>query len=266
MRLHAIAALVAASTLFASPAAAQASRVVVRVVAEGSGAALPGIGVVLRGTQLQGVTGPDGTFTFAAVPRGTYALELRDGSGQAQERRLTVRRPEVVVTLRVRPGATELEPLVVTAMTDERRTARAMGTRRDFFDREYIEQNRAGKRHVGNLLQGQVPGLKVFEGTLPGETGEAPAQRVCIESSRRHMNFGRRPCWMVAVYVDGIRISDPGAFLLTYPIEQFESVEMLGPIQATTRYGTNAALGVLEIYTRGNGPHARRPSQEPANN
>lgn len=262
MRPHPVfSALFLASAALASPVVAQNSRLTVRVVEEASGSPLSGMGVVLRGTQLQGITGPDGTFTFAAVPRGTYVLELRDGSGQGHERRLAVRRPEMAVTLTVRPGATALEPLVVTAMTDERRTTRAMGTRRDFFDREFIEQNRAGKRHVGNLLQGRVPGLKVFEATLPGPRGEAPAQRVCIESSRRHMNFERRPCWMVAVYLDGIKIEDPGTFLLSYPLEDLESVEMLGPIQATTRYGTNAGLGVLEIYTRGNGPHARRASQ-----
>jgi len=254
-------ALLLASAAFASPLAAQTSRVTVRVVEETRSTPLTGMGVVLRGTQLQGITGQDGTFTFSAVPRGTYVLELRDGSGHGHERRLAVRRPEVEVTLRVRPGATALEPLVVTAMTDERRTTRAMGTRRDYFDREFIEENRAGKRHVGNLLQGRVPGIKVFEASIPDERGGRPAPRVCIESNRRHMGFGNRPCWMVAVYLDGMKIEDPGQFLLSFPLENLESVEMLTPLQATTRYGTNAGLGVLEIYTRGNGRHVRRQGQ-----
>jgi hypothetical protein len=62
-------------------------------------------------------------------------------------------------------------------------------------------------------------------------------------------------CEGVAVAVDDRLVAgQAGEFLRTFSLEQVESVFYLRPSEATTRFGTAGANGVILIYTRGNGP------------
>ena len=70
--------LVAVGLLAAGPASAlgQAGSIQGVVVAEDGGAPLPAALVVLDGTGMSAITGPDGTFVIDGVSSGTYQLTV----------------------------------------------------------------------------------------------------------------------------------------------------------------------------------------------
>lgn len=148
-----------------------------------------------------------------------------------------------------------LERVEVSAAGGGAAVAAERGVRRDLIVREEIAAVERSKRHVGDLLQGRIPGLRIHEGTFrdeSGMSGPAAGRRLCIQMSRAPQQIAkRRQCSMVAVYVDGVRVADPGTYLLTLPLEVLESVELIGPLAAGARYGSDSGYGVLEIHTRG---------------
>lgn len=242
------------------PLQAQTSRVVVQVRDAESGQAVPRVKVRFPGRGLEGTTAATGIAMFAAVDTGTHVLELEHPQRGKYTHQVRVG-PQKEMGLEMRiPLQYLLEGLVVTARTPRELERRARAIRRDIIVREDIQEVLGSKRNVGELLQGRMPGVRVFEGTFADEeTGMRPSRRICIQMTRRQQQVSkRRQCSMIAVYVDGTRISDPGSYLLSLPLSALESVEVLGPMTAATRYGTNAGFGVLEIYTRGNGPNVSR--------
>ncbi|MGH7461924.1 MAG: hypothetical protein ACREMA_12990 [Longimicrobiales bacterium] len=65
-------------------------------------------------------------------------------------------------------------------------------------------------------------------------------------------------CSLLGAYLDGVRISDAGAYLANVRAGDFECVELLSASDAMHRYGFSAVGGdVLVLWTRGRGPHAR---------
>jgi len=65
----------------------------------------------------------------------------------------------------------------------------------------------------------------------------------------RQVRAGGR-CRGLAVYVDGVRVSDAGYFLASQPVDEILRVELLTALDATTRYGSTAGWGALVIVTR----------------
>lgn len=150
-----------------------------------------------------------------------------------------------------------LDPMEVTA-NRVRPAERRRATSAHVITRVQIEQRRGGVRHVGDLVR-TMPGLNVTEGSQGGI-----AIGLCIESERRYMRgvpsvhiSPRDNCEMVKVIIDDYPVFDPGSYLTHLHVNDIESVEFVPPIEGVARYGADAARGVLLIYTRGSGPHAR---------
>jgi hypothetical protein len=77
-------------------------------------------------------------------------------------------------------------------------------------------------------------------------------RRLCVASQR-----ARTAC--AVVFLDGVRMHDPGIHLQHLGPDEIESIEFVPPMRAALRYGRGVGRrGVLEIWTRGNGPFAER--------
>jgi hypothetical protein len=116
----------------ATPVAGDSAAVVGRVVAQGSGAPVPGALVRLRGRPERAVTDSGGRFAIAGVPAGSYLAQVQ-GVGFRPES-VTVRSAgdEPVaradrVTVALRPDSARLSEVVVTGVAAERPAAKVAG-------------------------------------------------------------------------------------------------------------------------------------------
>lgn len=209
-------------------------------------------------------TGPDGMLRVDRLAAGDYQLVLEHiGYGR---RALPLRvepNEEARVDLSVPPLPVRLDPIAVTssALASELRD-RATPTRVEFVAGADMAFAQARASRVADVLRAFFPGVHVNEGLYSTFENPTPEPIVCIESGRRLERLQTPPgieppfCDMMVVVVDGVRIYQPGHFLRGLGVDAFESMEVLNPLDAGMRYGTDASnAGALLLWTRGRGPH-----------
>ncbi|HEX6260160.1 MAG TPA: hypothetical protein VFZ51_05865 [Woeseiaceae bacterium] len=94
---------------------------------------------------------------------------------------------------------------------------------------------------------------------MPGVRVTSPRGQLCVELTRGIATFrgNGNACRMVAVVVDGFPYYDAADMLRGATLDNFESVELMSPMEAGFRYGMEASQrGALILWTRGRGPHA----------
>jgi hypothetical protein len=221
--------------------------------------------ITVAETGLEITSGRDGRFVLGELPVGTYQLGIEHVAYGSRTEALRLEEgPVVLLEIALPPRAIALEGFTVTATprtgADEVRLR--SGTRRDIaFGSDLARAEERGERVVDVLRR--MPGIEVTEGT---EQSELPFGAVCVEMRRatRGIMTGSG-CEMVAVILDGSRISGGveglGHFLMDLQAADFESVELLGPLQATTLYGMAGSAGAVVLHSRGRGPY-RDPARD----
>ena len=107
-------------------------------------------------------------------------------------------------------------------------------------------------RHAGLMLEDAIR-------EMPGVRVTMPRGRLCVELTRGIATFrgSGNTCRMIAVVVNGFPYFDAPEMIRGATLDNFESVELLSPMEAGFRYGMQASrLGALILWTRGRGPHA----------
>lgn len=167
------------------------------------------------------------------------------------------RRDEAGVLHRV--GEDQEEPIAVEGVTvtaTARRPERdRTAVRSDFLDRRAIEALGPGIQNVGDLTR-RMLGVQV----VPSAGGT-----LCIQAKRgrRHHRIvsgdleseltGFQPdgcADMVTVVVDGVMLSDAEHYVSSIRPSEVESIEFVGGIEATHRFGRRGRYGALVIRTR----------------
>ncbi|MDB4885850.1 MAG: TonB-dependent receptor, partial [Gemmatimonadetes bacterium] len=226
-----------------------------RIVAEGSNAPLGSVQVQLgtRGAQ----TNDAGVFSFANIPAGSYTLQVRKIGYESVTRTVTVsdnQTVDVVITLKRQPLS--LDQVVVTGTPGAARR-REVGNAISQIDVTSLPEVPSS---VDNLLQGKATGLTVT-GNSGGVGGGA--------SIRLRGNVSATQNNQPLIYVDGVRVKSDGFPKNTFPTgyagnsdntvysplndidpSDIERVEVIKGPAATTLYGTEAASGVIQIFTR----------------
>lgn len=226
-----------------------------RIVAEGTNAPIGNAQVQLgtRGAQ----TNDAGVFTFGNIPAGTYTLQVRMLGFERVSRTVTVtdnQTTDIVVTLKRQPLS--LDQVVVTGTPGAARR-REVGNAISQIDVTALPEI---PTTVDNLLQGKATGLTVT-GNSGGVGGGA--------SIRLRGNVSATQSNQPLIYVDGVRVKSDGFPKNSFPTgyagnsdntvysplndidpSDIERVEVIKGPAATTLYGTEAASGVIQIFTR----------------
>ncbi|MBV9774377.1 MAG: carboxypeptidase regulatory-like domain-containing protein [Gemmatimonadetes bacterium] len=245
--------LVLALLLAPSPGFAQrggSSALALRILGGDTQKPLAGVQVQVRAPgPLTAMTDDSGQVRIEKVPPGVHMVEIRRIGYRTHQMMVGfIADQPVEGDVELAPQPVEVAALEARGRSVEATARRSQGSRVDLFTRDEILERASTRHNVGELIQGKFPGVRAFE--IHTSTS---GPKLCITMNRA---YRRSFCSMVSVYVDGTRIYDPGDYLLNLHLDSLESIELLGPIEAGGRYGTDAGNGVLEIYTHGNGPYA----------
>src|SRR3989440_8920553 len=194
--------------------------------------------VVVQGTRLGVVTGPDGKYVIPEVPAGTRTVVARlIGFGVATQVVTVTAGQSVVADFRLTAKAIELQgPVVVGYGTQERRTVTgAVST---------VQAAQIAELPTSNALkaiQGRVPGVDIVNaGNKPGDSVS-----IVIRGNRSITANNN-----ALIVVDGV----PSAGGIgDFNANDIVSIDILKDAAATAIYGSRGANGVVLITTKGAG-------------
>jgi len=241
-----------------APAAAQGETGTIRgKVTNAAGQPLPNAQVFVVGTPNGAQTGADGGYTIARVAAGTVTLRARLIGFEAQERAVAVAAGGTATAdFRLTPSAVSLDQVVVTGTAGSARK-REVG---NSIGQVSVASLPEVPTNVSNLLAGRVAGVSISGGI--GNAGSGSAIRLRGATS---MALSNQPL----VYVDGVRTrsdeyprngifqgaTQRGANAYGSPLndinpDDIERIEVVKGAAATTLFGTDAAAGVIQIFTK----------------
>jgi TonB-dependent SusC/RagA subfamily outer membrane receptor len=253
----AVLALLAAGPLLAQ----QTGTLTGTVISQGNGQPLGDVQIAVQGVGLGQLTNQDGRFLIVNVPVGehTVTAQLIGYGAESQTVTVTVGEPVILdFTLRVR--AVQLEGMVVTG-TPIAAERREVGNSIELVTAEQIEAMPVTS--VEDILRGRALGVSVAG--LPSQPGAG--QRVLL----RGVNSitGRNE---PLVYIDGVRMmsdawegsggsmggNESATGFAGIDPRDIERIEIIKGAAASTLYGTEAAAGVIQIFTKRGRPGAPR--------
>jgi hypothetical protein len=209
---------------------------------------LQGARVRVLGTDAEILTDEDGEFMLNELPPGLHLIETEYLGFATRTDSVTIRSDEAVrVEVPLAANAIEIAGMTVTARGQRGDILTDMGRRTDFMSREQVDAVLPRTQTAAQLLQNaNFPGLSVRDVTI--QDGLTPIQGVCVEHNRARNSRGG--CSMITVFLDGLRLPDPGIFLAELNPQVVESIQLFGPSEAAIRYGNLGVNGVVLITTR----------------
>jgi outer membrane receptor protein involved in Fe transport len=228
-----------------------------QVTRSGPGGGVAGAQVFVVGTRAGGVTDADGRYTFSGVPPGPQTVRARALGFQPEDKTVTITAGQTAtVDFVVKSAAISLDEVVVTGTAGSARK-REVG---NSIAQVRISEAPEVSSNVSNLLTGRVAGVSVAGNT--GNSGSGSAIRLRGTTSVALTN-------QPLIYVDGVRTrsdeyprngiftgtTQRGANAYGSPLndinpEDIDRVEIVKGAAAATLYGTDAAAGVIQIFTK----------------
>ncbi len=196
------------------------------------------------------VTDAAGMFRFEVVPEGAHILVVEHLAYGEQSREVAVSPGEDLrLDVRLAPRTIELAPLVVEAVTERER--RRISTGHSVNEVGPAQLSEAARRGLGlsDVIAQHLPGLRVRS----GRTGS------CVEYRSTSAQGG---CNDVSIYVDGVRSAVPSLLYFSMPLDDIARVELLSPLQASTRFGMAAGGGALLVETKTGPQRVREAASE----
>ena len=203
----------------------------------GSGEPLPGVNVVVEGTQQGAATAADGTYEITGVEAGTHAVTASFVGYQEETVQDVTVRPEETTTVNIEltPSTVALEEVVAVGYgTQETEDITGSISKADVGDIEATDVS------LTQTMQGSIPGLSV------GQVDEAGEEPDLLIRGRTSLSGEQDPL----IVVDDVIYR--GSTLDLNPSD-IESVDILKDASATAVYGSQAANGVIVITTKRGG-------------
>lgn len=249
---------VLATTLQPDPAASP--EIAGRIVARGGDAPVGQVVVRVAGDTATAVSDDEGRFRLTGMPPGDVVLEVEHLAFGTHREVLRVERgSRTEVELALAPRAIPLAPVEVAGAAAARLAARVSPSRAAvFFGAELAIAEARGAQVVDFVRN--VPGLTVMEGTFTTKRGLA--RGYCVTSTRRVQAFlaqgtaSAPACEPLPVMIDGVPVGDPVDFLRLLDVRDYESIQVVGAIEAQMLLGLagGGAGGAILLWTRGRGP------------
>ncbi len=244
------AVLFAAAVGAPTVAAQETGRITGRVTAAATMQPLSGAQVFVSGLRLGALSTDDGRYVILNVPVGTHTLRVDIIGYGSNEQTVTVTAGGTVTAdFSLAQTAVALEEIVVTGTAAEVR-AREVGNALDAITSRSIEN--LPVTNPENILGGRIPGVTVIPpGGQPGTGGSIRIR------GQNTASQAPEPL----VYIDGVRVYNQPVSLGTASrasvsalqdinAEDIERIEVIKGASATTLYGTEAAGGVIQVFTK----------------
>lgn len=236
----------------AAPAAAQNAAISGVVVDAQTGETLPGVNVVIQGTQQGAATNPQGQYTISNLEAGTYSLVATFiGYSEALIEDVEVSAGETaIVDIAMEPAALDLDEVVVTAL-GEQRQRRSIGYATETISGESLAE--IPTTNFASLLKGKAAGVSLTESPTPGGSvgiiirganslsGNNQPLIIVDGIPIDNQNLGEAQLFGGIDYGDGIGNINPN---------DIESVTILKGPNAAAIYGAQAANGAVVITTK----------------
>jgi TonB-linked SusC/RagA family outer membrane protein len=225
-------------------------RIVGRVTAAATMRPMSGAQVFVSNLRIGALTNEDGRFLILNVPPGTHPLRVEIIGFEAVTQQVTVTAGGTSqADFSLAETAVSLDEIVVTGTAAEVR-AKEVGNSLDAVTSRQLEN--IPVTNPENILSGRIPGVTVFNAS--GAPGTGGTVRI-----RGQTTASQAP--EPLIYIDGVRVynqpvSIGGAArsaispLQDIAAEDIERVEVIKGASATTLYGTEAAGGVIQIFTK----------------
>ena len=246
--------------LLAGEAWAQTGTVTGTVTDAASLAPISSAQVYIPGLQIGTLSQANGRYLLVNVPTGTHTIRVERIGYATTNQDVTVTADQATeANLALAQDVLALDEIVVTGTAGQARRREIGNT---------IAQVNVGDlnekvANVGSLLQGRLAGVRIVEGS--GNSGSGADIRLRGNVS---MSMSNQPL----IYIDGMRSkSEPypapgrpggrgtgGSMEVSSPLadlnpEDIERIEIVKGPAATTLYGTEAAAGVIQIFTKKGG-------------
>ena len=218
-----------------------------------TGQALPGVNVVLLELQSGSASNIDGAYAITGVNPGQYTLVASFIGFKRYEKAISVSAgSDLTENILLEEDLIGLEEVVVTGQGSGIEKRR-LSTTIDVITPKQLAASPTNR--LDQILQAQLPGTQVrFSSGQPG-TASMIRSRGPVSA-----NFSTTP----VIYVDGVRVDnlntssglslDTGgaqsSSLPDIPTENIERIEFIKGGAATTLYGSDAANGVIQIFTK----------------
>lgn len=249
--------LIYSALVFGRPTVARAQAVGTvggRITIEGTDQPVSAAQVFLVGTQIGGLTNEAGQFKLLNVPAGSYQLRAMLIGMKPVTKPVTVGAgATATINLTMVKAALELDEIVVTGTPGGARQ-REVGNAISVLS---PANSPSIAVNMETMLQAQAPGMTVLQGS--GQIGGAAQIRLRGNVSATMSN---QPLF----YIDGVRVrSDPypnpsvvgrrsnnesQSPLNDINPADIERIEIIKGAAASTLYGTEAAAGVIQIFTK----------------
>ena len=251
------AAVAVVSVLAVSPVAAQTGTVTGSITDAATGAGIQSVQVYLADTGLGTLTNASGRFLILNVPAGSYTLRAERLGYGTQEMQVSVTSGGTVAQdVQLQTEALGLDELVVTGTAGAARRREIGNTIAQLEVADIAEPPQS----VDAILQGRVAGMTVMNAS--GNAGSGARIRLRGNVSIAQSN-------QPLIYVDGVRMrseafdknvpatgypgrsgNDVASPLNNINPADIERIEVIKGAAATTLYGTEAAAGVIQVFTK----------------
>lgn len=220
-----------------------------------SGRSLSAAQVFIQGTGLGSLTNAGGRYLIVNVPVGQHTLRVELIGYGSVEQQVTVSEGQATASdFSLSEEALALDEIVVTGTAGQARR-REVGNVIAQIKVDDIIEPVAG---IGEMLQARVTGARIQFGS--GNSGSGPDIRLRGNTSTALSN-------QPLIYIDGMRAKseptsvqngaeDPYSPLNDLNPDDIDRIEIVKGPAATTLYGSEAAAGVIQIFTKTGGQGA----------
>ena len=220
-----------------------------------SGRALSSAQVFIEGTGLGGLTNASGRYLIVNVPVGQHTLNVQLIGYEATAQQVSISEGQATTAdFTLTEVALALDEIVVTGTAGQARR-REVG---NVIEQIKIEEVLEPVSGIGELLQARVSGARIQFSS--GNSGSGADIRLRGNSSTALSN-------QPLIYIDGMRAKseptssqngaeDPYSPLNDLNPDDIERIEIVKGPAATTLYGSEAAAGVIQIFTKRGGQGA----------
>ena len=252
-----VAAFAIIMMVFAAPASAQTGTIEGRVTQGSTGEPLVGAQVAVVGTNIGGRTDDDGRFVLLNVPSGSTQLRVLLIGYAMGTLQLNVTAGSVTTAnVQLSTSVLRLDEIVVTGTAGGARRREVGNSISQISASDIV----APPSDMSQMLQARSAGVQVMQTSGMAGSGSQIRLRGAVSVSQSNQPL---------IYIDGVRIRSGGYRRNRPPVgftgrsgniqasplndinpADIERIEVIKGAAASTLYGTEAAAGVIQIFTK----------------